>query len=541
MKKYILLLLSFPLFICACTDQHTYRSTLVALDSLCNTYPDSALSELHQLTDSIGLFSTRDKMYWSLLCTKAQDKAFIPHVSDSIMREVVAYYDKNGSVCEQAEAHYYLASIYRDLHDSPRSVIEFQRALNLLDDNNINNTQLSINCCSQLSGLYNTQYQFEEALKIAKRGVEIGEKYNALTPTLLADVAYCYMRMNDTIAAANYYQSAVQLIMENNIEKMYTAAIVSEAMSVFSLYRMEQKADECYNWLSHLSYMPHQINYYGNMTNYFLYKGMIDSAIVYNQKRYSFQYPSIFSKQEAARSLMNIYYHLGQLDSASYYGQLYAAASDSVDNFLKIEQTRNARNEYQYQRDMEAEAKAYQEASVARMRLVLFVGFAAISTLAGILYHVNRKRVMAQKLLEKEGIIQEQRHTLLQKDETLNETKQRLEKRQAQNERLTQMMLAAGSERMNDDVIGLFKAAAKGKRVDITEETWQQLMAALDREYPDFCSRIMERWPTIGNNALHIACLHKLGMSNAEAFTVLGIPRSTFYRLAHQVDEQLGE
>lgn len=357
----------------------------------------------------------------------------------------------------------------------------------------------------------------------------------------MADVAYTYMRMYDTIAATSYYQSATQLIMKNNIEKMNTAAIVSEAMSVFSLYRMEQKADECYNWLSHLSYMPHQINYYGNMTNYFLYKGMIDSAIVYNKKRYSFQYPSIFSKQEAARSLMNIYYHLGQLDSASYYGQLYAAASDSVDNFLKIEQTRNARNEYQYQRDMEAEAKAYQEASVARMRLVLFVGFAAISTLAGILYHVNRKRVMAQKLLEKEGIIQEQRHTLLQKDETLNETKQRLEKRQAQNERLTQMMLAAGSERMNDDVIGLFKAAAKGKRVNITEETWQQLMAALDREYPDFCSRIMERWPTIGNNALHIACLHKLGMSNAEAFTVLGIPRSTFYRLAHQVDEQLGE
>lgn len=541
MHRLIYLTLLLVLLGSSCSNYRSQHSYLTGLDSLCNKDPEYALGLLKELTDNATQLCPEDKMYWHLLCTKAQDKAFIPHTSDSIMKKVVAYYDKKGSVYERAEAHYYLASVYRDLHNSPRAIVEFLKAIHLLHDNRVYFTKLMVRCYSQLSHLYNEQLNYDEALRMAQKSVDLGKRYQELTPTLVADMANAYLQLNDTLSAISSYQEACKLILKKGIEQYYSTAIVAEAMSVFSAFGMMKDADKCFLWLSALDSVYYHPNIVANKAIYYENKGLLDSAIVYYRKKYQSTYYTAFSKQEAARSLMNIYYHLGQLDSASYYGQLYAAASDSVDNFLKIEQTRNARNEYQYQRDMEAEAKAYQEASVARMRLVLFVGFAAISTLAGILYHVNRKRVMAQKLLEKEGIIQEQRHTLLQKDETLNETKQRLEKRQAQNERLTQMMLAAGSERMNDDVIGLFKAAAKGKRVDITEETWQQLMAALDREYPDFCSRIMERWPTIGNNALHIACLHKLGMSNAEAFTVLGIPRSTFYRLAHQVDEQLGE
>ena len=52
-------------------------------DSLTNTNPDSAVIYLNKLKDHIETAPRSVQMYYQLLCIKANDRAYIPHSSDS--------------------------------------------------------------------------------------------------------------------------------------------------------------------------------------------------------------------------------------------------------------------------------------------------------------------------------------------------------------------------------------------------------------------------------------------------------------------------
>lgn len=86
-----LILFFTSLYFCSCSE-HRYPRVLLTADSLAQTSPNSALSLLKQLKDSIGREPEETRMYYHLLCTKAQDKAYIAHTSDSLIRQVVRYY-----------------------------------------------------------------------------------------------------------------------------------------------------------------------------------------------------------------------------------------------------------------------------------------------------------------------------------------------------------------------------------------------------------------------------------------------------------------
>lgn len=82
MKTAILTLVLFSasLYLCSC-GRYRHSSALLTADSLAETRPDSALSLLRQLKDSIGREPEETRMYYHLLCIKAQDKAYIAHTS----------------------------------------------------------------------------------------------------------------------------------------------------------------------------------------------------------------------------------------------------------------------------------------------------------------------------------------------------------------------------------------------------------------------------------------------------------------------------
>ena len=81
MKATMLTLILFftSLYFCSCSE-HRYPRVLLTADSLAQTSPDSALSLLKQLKDSIGREPEETRMYYHLLCTKAQD---IPRTASS--------------------------------------------------------------------------------------------------------------------------------------------------------------------------------------------------------------------------------------------------------------------------------------------------------------------------------------------------------------------------------------------------------------------------------------------------------------------------
>ena len=486
-RLQLFLLLGF-LFAC-CGHRDSWQSTWAEMDALCQVNPEQALTELDSLGSDVMTLGEADRMRWELLRTKARDKAFITHTSDSVMKQVVAYYDRKGNTLERAEAHYYLASVYRDLHDSPRAVVHFLKALDLTEMTEQPDAGLMMRSCSQIKGIYAQQLNFDKALEMGKRGVEIGVKYGILTPTLLADVAITYIRQGDTLSALGYYEDALSMIREEGLKGHYNAAIVAELVAVYSSCHMRAKADSCLAMLRNIPSDELPQNYLSNMTCYFENLGPMDSAILYNH-RLSQKPMSIYDKKETAQSLMSLYHQLGRFDSASYYGVMYADACDSVDAILKRDMTRNALNEYQYQRDMEAEAAAYHEASEARFRWLFTMALAVVIILLGTLYHVNRQ-------LQKERLIKKQKETIEQKEKALDDADVALQKKQEQNDYLSHLMLSANSDVLPEEVIKMFQDAAVGKARITTNTQWQQLMAALDTRYPHFSRQVLERCPDI--------------------------------------------
>lgn len=124
----------FIIFI-SCTENKAYNHVLSSADSMMNLNDESAKIAI-QMLDSMkpkwGELSKSQKMRCQLLYHKAMNKADIMFTSDSVMKDVVAYYDKYGSANERMLANYVLGCVYRDLHEAPLALEYYNKATDKL-------------------------------------------------------------------------------------------------------------------------------------------------------------------------------------------------------------------------------------------------------------------------------------------------------------------------------------------------------------------------------------------------------------------------
>ena len=124
MKKLPLLIVTilFLNIFVACQGDKQYDSLLQQADSIMNIDDDSAkvaIKLLDKAKPQLDNFSKAQRMRYELLYHKAMNKADIPFTSDSIMKNVINYYNNHGSANERMLAYYMLGCVYRDLHGSP--------------------------------------------------------------------------------------------------------------------------------------------------------------------------------------------------------------------------------------------------------------------------------------------------------------------------------------------------------------------------------------------------------------------------------------
>ena len=117
------------LFSCSISGGQT--SQLEKIKELGDKDPQTALAKLDSLSSHIANESRHTMMRYKLLELRLQDKAYITPSSDTKAKELYTYFMDNGNEVEKQEACYYLASVYRDLHDSPRATEFFLQSLGI--------------------------------------------------------------------------------------------------------------------------------------------------------------------------------------------------------------------------------------------------------------------------------------------------------------------------------------------------------------------------------------------------------------------------
>ena len=155
----------------SCCGKSDNRLRLESINAIAETDGRQALAMLDSVKDLD--YSKKERAYFNLLTIKSRDKAYIDHQNDSLIKEVLEYYEKNEGE-DYAEALYYGGRVYSDLGNYPTSLEYFHRALDELPDDD-GDHRLIGHVVSQLGRLLIELRLYNQAIPYLEKSIEYDE------------------------------------------------------------------------------------------------------------------------------------------------------------------------------------------------------------------------------------------------------------------------------------------------------------------------------------------------------------------------------
>ena len=438
MKKLPLVFLAIvSLFVLAgCHGDKQYDDLLQQADSIMNIDDDSAkvaIKLLDKAKPQLNDFSKAQRMRYQLLYHKAMNKADILFSSDSIMKNVVAYYENHGTSNERMLAYYMLGCVYRDLHEAPLALEYYNKAAEQADT-------ISQDCdystlyriYSQMGVLFEKQYLFNQEFiaynKATKYAYMAKDTLNAL---LCYMNSYIDLNQNDSIIARNL--RAANLLRKHGYN--YYAKMAFGSNYPYYIKKNDYiKAKETFeeykkiNFEGNSNYKDASAYLLYNQGMYYLFANQLDSAHISFQKSYIYA-QSYSNKCAATKGLAKYYTKTNHSALAAKYALLSSEYNDSSLYELRESQLQQMQAMYDYSRNQklakEAEYKAKQ-----RLKTIYLIIISSCLILLSAVYIYrknirkrNHKLLVAQRLYKASILKLQTTKTELAHLKNLNETK----------------------------------------------------------------------------------------------------------------------
>lgn len=223
---FILLVASIAAILCSCSH-NTPDERLIRISEIVSDSPQTAIACLDSI-DSKQL-SESDRHLFDLLTIKANDKAYVSHKSDSLIKDVISYYERHDKDPLYAEALYYGGRVYSDLGDYPTSLRYFQNALDITPADE--NPDLRCRIASQTGRLLNHLRLYKNAIPYIEEALAI-EREMKDTVSVVYDLQLLggnYLNEKNYKEAERFFKEALSLC--DNLpanhkakSKMYLAA-----------------------------------------------------------------------------------------------------------------------------------------------------------------------------------------------------------------------------------------------------------------------------------------------------------------------------
>lgn len=409
--KYIFIVALVLLISCGgnkAIDQQISRA-----DSLMEANSDSALVALGML-DSLKMeypkLGKAQQMRFDLIYAKGMNKGFVDFTTDSVMKQVVTYYDKHGSANERMLAYYLLGCAYRDLDDSPASLENYLLAVEQADTTSRDCDYLTL---ARVYGQIGEEYQRKRMILNAKDSYRKSEKYSWLAKDTLGALISAEAQVN----ILPKFMPPLKVIEQfEEIYKKYKKygyakeAARSLGVPMLSLIQTKQYAKvkryiDIYENKS--GYFDGKLNPSIRYDSYFYAKGLyylnihLDSAKVYFQKCLNMA-ESVNAKRIAFDGWYRYYKQKHQLDSIIKYADLFIQYSDSVRMHDEVEAMSQMNALYNYslwQRKARVQEVEKDNAHIIIILLTIIVGIFAIA----IMLYV--KNIRKERLIRKEQML----------------------------------------------------------------------------------------------------------------------------------------
>ena len=280
------------------------------------TDPDSALIYLSSVDSILPDEPEETRMYHALLRLRAEDKLYIRQTSDSIIKPIVAYYDKQGDPAKRLEAYYMSGRVYRTLGDSPRSLQAFQQAAEISHE--CDRPELSGRIYEQKSYLLAYQELYPEAIQAIKASHKIYRKNGDAKGVSfsLRNTARIFDRYHQPDSMSYYYQQAYETALEAK-DSIAANLILNEYISAFMDHGMIGKGAALIHKLPQEIKNKNPIALY-SQGKICLHAGQLDSASIYFQKALQ-QKASLDVQREVYRQFASLKEKQGDLMQALRY------------------------------------------------------------------------------------------------------------------------------------------------------------------------------------------------------------------------------
>lgn len=537
MRTLRILLLFFPLLLLAfvsCGKRNDGLPALQRVALLANTHPDSAVALLDSLRDSIFLQPRSVRMYYDLLTVKARDKAYIRHTSDSLIRNVLRYYERQDDKKHLPETYYYGGRVYSDLGDAPQALNYFIRASETADGKDYG---LLSRIYSQIGTLYLYQDVYDKALPVFRKCYQYNllEGDSAGMVYAIRNMGRTYRTLDQVDSALHYYKEADSLAIKlgSNLLRM---RVNGEFSAYYTQLGMYKEAYKCLQWAFLQFNSDDRAPAYSTVAHYYLNINQLDSALIYFTKLLKMD--DYLYLQSAYKGLGEIATKRGNYAEACSYWALYEMYRDSVQSITQTETVRKINALYNYQLREEENNRLQMQNRQQKNYIVWITASMVVVVALFFAYRQNRKRkeegrinqlqklkaLEGQKYRQSQEFIEENKKRIaeLEKElqaskivqnqpqqELLHARKQSLEKDNEQVEAYRRLEAEAVKALETSDIF------RKCHEVDgnLSAEDWQTLTAAIDSTYLQFTHRLKDLYP-VSEVELQVCLLLKIGISS---------------------------
>lgn len=550
MKEKVIFLLLIIMLLASCAGNRKYDDLMQRADSIMNVNDDSARVAIRMLDGvkpQLPEFSQSQKMRYELLRHKAMNKACITFTSDSVMKEVVDYYDNHGSANERMLANYVLGCVYRDMHEAPMALEYYNKATEQADTTAADCDYGTLyRVYSQMGFLFSKQYLLYQELnafdKAEKYAYLAKDTFNAIVNYQNQGEVYDFLGKKDSVIAINLL--AAKLFKKHGND--YAAAIAFGCNYNYYIEKKDsinaKKAFEAYNstgYEGNSNYEDAKAYVLCLKGTYYMFTGQLDSACYILQQSLKFC-KSFSNKAATTKALAHYYAKVNQPSLAMKYALQSSEYNDSDLIEARKTQLQQVQAMYDYGRNQEIARMAEQKAKrstqmnymivFACVILFLFLSYIYRKQLA-----LKKKRIAVSKLLYEDSLLKLKRlqdekaklvaendnklfQVIMEKENTIDKLKAEINDIQ---ERYSLSSISnVELSLMDSSICKKIKFIEVHPRKKMSDEDWKELADTVEKTIPNFIPRLKNK---LNDKDYQICLLIRLGFSTSLIARLLGL------------------
>ena len=550
MKEKVIFLLLIIMILTSCAGNRKYDDLMQRADSIMNVNDDSAKVAIRMLDgvkSQLPEFTQAQKMRYELLRHKAMNKACITFTSDSVMKEVVDYYDYHGSANERMLANYVLGCVYRDMHEAPMALEYYNKATEQADTTAADCDYGTLyRVYSQMGFLFSKLYLLYQELnafdKAEKYAYLAKDTFNAIVNYQNQGEVYDFLGKKDSVIAINLL--AAKLFKKHGND--YAAAIAFGCNYNYYIEKKDsinaKKAFEAYNstgYEGNSNYEDAKAYVLYQKGTYYLFVNKQDSA--YDNLSLSFKMCKSYSiKAATTKALAQYYAKVNQPAMAMKYALQSSEYNDSDLIGARKTQLQQVQAMYDYSRNQEIAKNAEQKAERStRMNYMIVLSCLMLFLLLSYIYRkqiaIKKKKIAVSKLLYEDSLLKLKRlqderaklvaendnklaQVIMEKENTISKLKAEITHIQ---ERYSLSSVSDADLILKDSSIyKKIKFIEVHPKEKMCEEDWKVLADTIEEVVPNFIPVLKNK---LNDKDYQICLLVRLGFSTSLVARLLGL------------------